>query len=143
MIIPDVNLLIYAHNEQAPQHAKAREWWETLLNGVVPVGLSWISIGGFIRLMTHPKILVQPLGVNSAVSHVRAWLVQPPVRILQPGAHFESHFFDYLEHLGTGGNLTTDAQLAALAVEHRAELHSCDSDFSRFPGLHWVNPLCG
>lgn len=142
MIIPDINLLVYAHNEQAPQHAMAREWWENLLNGVVPVGLSWVSISGFIRLMTHPKILMRPLGVRGAVLHVRTWLDQPPVGILQPGSQFESRFFDYLEHLGAGGNLTTDAQLAALAVEHRAELHSCDSDFSRFPGLHWVNPLC-
>lgn len=141
MIIPDINLLIYAHNDQAPEHAKARAWWEGLLNGKVPVGLPWISISGFIRLMTHPRVLTQPLDIHQAISHVRSWLAQPPVRILQPGSSFESLFLNYLVQLGSGGNLTTDAQLAALAVEHQAQLHSCDVDFSRFPGLRWVNPL--
>ena len=141
MIIPDINLLVYAHNDQAPEHAKARTWWETTLNGRVPVGIPWISMSGFIRLMTHPRVLAQPLDIHQAIGHVRSWLAQPPVRILQPGANFEGLFLGYLAQLGTGGNLTTDAQLAALAVEHQAQLHSCDADFSRFPGLRWVNPL--
>jgi uncharacterized protein len=141
MIIPDLNLLIYAYNDQAPQHLLAREWWEELLNGQTPVGLPWITISGFIRLMTHPRILVAPLDVSSTLSHVRAWLAQPPVRVVQPGARFEQLFLDYLARLGTAGNLTTDAQLAALAVEHQAELHSTDNDFARFDGLRWLNPL--
>jgi uncharacterized protein len=141
MIIPDLNLLIYAYNDQAPQHQLAREWWEELLNGQTPVGLPWITISGFIRLMTHPRILVAPLDVPSTLNHVRAWLAQPPVRIVQPGSRFEQLFLDYLARLGTAGNLTTDAQLAALAVEHQAELHSTDNDFARFVGLRWLNPL--
>lgn len=141
MIIPDINLLVYAHNDQAPGHAMARAWWEATLNGRIPVGLPWISISGFIRLMTHPRVLAQPLDIHQAISHVRSWLAQPPVRILHPGSKFESLFLDYLAQLGSGGNLTTDAQLAALAVEHQAELHSGDADFSRFPGLRWINPL--
>ena len=141
MIVPDINLLIYAHNDQAPEHSRARAWWEAALNGKVAVGLPWISIGGFIRLMTHPRVLARPMDIHQAILHVRSWLVQPPVRILHPGSRFETLFFDYLAQLGSGGNLTTDAQLAALAVEHQAELHSCDVDFARFPGLRWVNPL--
>ncbi len=141
MIIPDVNLLIYAHNDQAPQHAKARTWWEGLLNGRTPVGLPWITISGFIRLMTHPRILATPLDVLPTLAHVRAWLAQPPVRVLHPGSRFEQLVLDYLAHLGAAGNLTTDAQLAALAVEHQAELHSSDTDFARFDGLRWHNPL--
>jgi toxin-antitoxin system PIN domain toxin len=141
MIIPDINLLVYAHNESAPLHAKARAWWEACLNGSDPVGLPWISMAGFIRLMTHPRVLVHPMPVPTAVGHVREWLLQPPVRILQPEARFADLFLDSLLALGTGGNLTTDAQLAALAVEHQAELHSADADFSRFPGLRWRNPL--
>jgi uncharacterized protein len=141
MIIPDLNLLVYAYNDQVPQHQLAREWWEELLNGQTPVGLPWITISGFIRLMTHPRILVAPLVVPSTLSHVRAWLAQPPVRIVQPGSRFEQLFLDYLARLGTAGNLTTDAQLAALAVEHQAELHSTDNDFARFVGLRWFNPL--
>jgi len=141
VIIPDINLLIYAYNDRAPHHAKAREWWEGLLNGKTPVGLPWIVIGGFVRLMTHSRVLATPLDLPSTLGHVRAWLAQPPVRIMQPGTRFESLFFDYLTRLGTAGNLTTDAQLAALAVEHQAELHSTDSDFARFDGLRWLNPL--
>jgi len=141
MIIPDINLLVYAHNDQAPEHAKARAWWEATLNGRVPVGIPWISMSGFIRLMTHPRVLALPLDIHQAIGHVRSWLAQPPVRILHPGANFEDLFLGYLAQLGTGGNLTTDAQLAALTVEHQAQLHSCDADFSRFPGLRWVNPL--
>jgi toxin-antitoxin system PIN domain toxin len=143
MIIPDINLLIYAHNDQAPAHAKAKVWWEGLLNGKTPVGLPWLSISGFLRIMTHPRVLAQPIGIHQGISHVREWLAQPPVRIVQPGANFENLFLGYLARLGTGGNLTTDAQLAALAAEHQATLHSCDADFSRFPGLRWHNPLSG
>lgn len=141
MIIPDVNLLIYAYSDQTPQHVPARQWWEDLLNGQTPVGLPWITISGFIRLMTHPRILVTPLDIPSTLGHVRAWLAQPPVRVVHPGSRFEQLFLDYLARLGTAGNLTTDAQLAALAVEHQAELHSTDNDFARFDGLRWVNPL--
>ena len=141
MIVPDVNLLVYAHNDQAPEHARARVWWEGALNGQIPVGLPWICISGFIRLMTHPRVLARPMEIQRTLVQVRAWLAQPPVQILHPGSNFERLFFDYLQHLGSGGNLTTDAQLAALAVEHQAELYSCDGDFARFRGLRWINPL--
>ncbi|MBW7896389.1 MAG: type II toxin-antitoxin system VapC family toxin [Opitutaceae bacterium] len=141
MIVPDINLLVYAHNERATDHVKARAWWEGCLNGAVPVGLPWVSIAGFLRLMTHPRVLVQPMEVAVAVARVREWLEQPPVRILSPGLKFPGLFLGQLERLGTAGNLTTDAQLAALAMEYQAELHSNDADFARFPGLRWVNPL--
>jgi toxin-antitoxin system PIN domain toxin len=141
MIVPDINLLIYAHNERAPEHSKAREWWENCLNGVEPVGLPWISIAGYVRLMTHPRVLERPLEVAAAIAHVREWLQQPSVRVLQPGAKFSDLFLSYLAQLGTAGNLTTDAQLAALAVEYQAELYSADTDFARFSGLRWRNPL--
>ena len=141
MIVPDINLLIFAHNPAAPQHDKARTWWEACLNGTTPVGLPWVTISGYLRLMTHPRVLVRPLDAATAVAHVEEWLAQPPVRLLHPGTRFAGLFFDYLKQLGTAGNLTTDIQLAALTVEHQAELHSCDTDFHRFPGLRWTNPL--
>lgn len=141
MIVPDINLLVYAHNAQAPRHDQAREWWEDLLNGREPVGLPWIVAGGFIRLMTNPRVLERPMEAARAVACVRDWLGREPVRILHPGERFGNLFLDFLLALGTAGNLTTDAQLAALAVEHQAELHSNDADFSRFSGLRWRNPL--
>jgi toxin-antitoxin system PIN domain toxin len=141
MIIPDINLLVYAHNDQTPRHVQAKAWWEGLLNGREPVGLPWIAVGGYIRLMTNPRVLERPMKVDQVVEQVRAWLDQEPVRILHPGERFGDLFLDFLSALGTAGNLTTDAQLAALAVEHQAELHSTDTDFHRFPGLRWRNPL--
>jgi toxin-antitoxin system PIN domain toxin len=91
--------------------------------------------------MTNRRILIEPLSPDRAVDLVRSWLDQPTVIILQPGPKFAGLFLGYLEKLGTAGNLTTDAQLAALAVENQAELHSNDTDFTRFDGLRWRNPL--
>ncbi len=141
MIFPDVNLLVYAYHADDPRHEAARAWWEESLNGPGPVGLSWLAIGGFLRVMTHPRVLREPLAVERATGHVRAWLACPSVVVLAPGRRFSGIFLGYLDALGSGGNLTTDAQLAALAVEHQAELQSCDLDFARFAGLRWRNPL--
>lgn len=141
MIIPDINLLVYAYNTGTPYHKEALDWWEGLMNGTVPVALPWLVTSGFIRLMTHPRVLENPMHAKAAVEIVRLWLEQPSVLVIEPGKRFQSLFLDYLEQLGTAGNLTTDAHLAALAVEHQAELHSNDADFSRFPGLRWRNPL--
>ena len=141
MIVPDINLLIYAYNDQATQHPAARKWWEDLLNGKTTVGLTWLAISGFIRISTHPRVLARPLPIADATAIVRQWLVHPPVRLLQPGRDFQNIFLESLERLGSGGNLTTDAQFAAFAIENQAELHSCDTDFMRFPGLRWRDPL--
>lgn len=141
MIIPDINLLISAYNEAAPLHAEAERWWETCLNGQEPVALPWIVSAGFIRLMTHPRVLETPMLVTEALERVGKWRDRPMVLTIEPGRNFERLFFAYLEKLGTAGNLTTDASLTALAVEHQAELHSTDTDFHRFPGLRWRNPI--
>jgi toxin-antitoxin system PIN domain toxin len=141
VIIPDINLLIYAHNAADPQHAAAKDWWEKSINESEPIGLPWIVMGGFIRLMTHPRILESPMPVTDATACVRSWLDQASVIILEPGKNFPLIFFNFLEDLGTAGNLTTDAHIAAMAVEKQAEIHSCDSDFARFSGLSWKNPI--
>lgn len=141
MILPDINLLIYAHNTVAPHHAASRQWWTDCLNGDEPVALPWIVSSGFIRLTTHPRVLEAPLSAAAAVKHVETWLERPNVLVVEPGKSFGSHFFRYLKQLGTAGNLTTDAYLAALAVEHQAELQSNDTDFHRFEGLRWRNPI--
>lgn len=141
MIVPDINLLVYAYNRQAPHHAKAKTWWEGLLNGSEPVGMPWAASCGFIRLMTHPSVLDPPLGPGEAVRHVRAWLERPLVEILEPGPRHLEILERLLRAVGVAGNLTTDAHLAAIAIEYQCELHSNDSDFARFPGLRWRNPL--
>ena len=141
MIIPDLNLLVYAHNAADRRHASAREWWESCLNGSEPVGMAWATLLGFVRLTTHRQVLVSPLPVATATGVVEEWLDQPIVRVLVPGRDHAKHCFGFLKKLGVAGNLTTDAHLAALALEYQAELHSTDTDFARFPGLRWHNPL--
>ncbi|MCC5807323.1 MAG: type II toxin-antitoxin system VapC family toxin [Opitutales bacterium] len=141
MIVPDLNLLIYAYNTAAPLHPAAAQWWESRLNGKEPVAVPWIVGTGFIRLMTHPRVLENPMTAGQAIARVREWRARPVVLTIEPGRKFADIFFGYLEKLGSAGNLTTDAFLAALAVEHQAELHSNDADFHRFAGLRWRNPL--
>lgn len=141
MILPDVNLLVHAYNSESRVHAAARRWWEGALSGPRPVALAWAAMLGFIRLTTHRQILDNALPAGEACGHVRAWLAQPQVVVLHPGDRHAAILFGFLESLGTAANLTTDAHLAALAVEHQAVIHSTDADFSRFPGLNWLNPL--
>ena len=141
MIVPDINLLVYAYNSDSPKHRQAKAWWEDCLSDRQPVGLPWVVMLGYLRLTTSRSVLVEPFAPQEAIGHVKAWLERPQVQIIQPGArHLE--LLDSLMRDGqASGNLTTDVHLAALAIEHRAELHSNDSDFSRFPGLRWTNPL--
>ncbi|HWN41997.1 MAG TPA: type II toxin-antitoxin system VapC family toxin [Thermoanaerobaculia bacterium] len=141
MILPDLNLILHAHNRGAVSHLPAKTWWEATLSSQRPVGLCWAVMLGFIRLSTHRSVFKEPLPVAAACSEVRAWLAQPQVTILEPGRRHAPILFDLLESLGTAGNLTTDAHLAALAIEHQCDLCSTDSDFGRFPGLRWTNPL--
>lgn len=141
MIVPDVNLLIYAYHANDPRHLAAKTWWESAIGGERPIGLSWIAIGGFVRLMTHSRVLVNPMPVAVATDHVRSWIDQSNVVVITPGTRFANIFLRFLDATGTGGNLTTNAHLAALSVENQAELHSVDADFARFPGLKWKNPI--
>jgi uncharacterized protein len=141
LIVPDLNLIVYAHNTDAPDHTRAVAWWEGLLNGTEPVAIPWVVVLGFIRLMTHRAVLTTPVTPAAAVAHVRSWFAQPVTEYLEPGGQHLDILDRMLAAAGAGGNLTTDAHLAALAIEHQCELHSNDADFGRFPGLRWRNPL--
>jgi toxin-antitoxin system PIN domain toxin len=141
VIIPDVNLLVYAHVSGFSEHGKARRWWEHLMNAPTSVGLAAPALYGFIRVATNPRIFDHPMTVDQAVTRAERWLSRRHVRFLVPGPRHLEIAFRLLRGLGVAGNLTTDAQLAALAIEHQAELHSNDADFGRFPELRWVNPL--
>lgn len=141
MIVPDVNLLVYAYNSDAPHHNAARNWWEGLLSGTGAVRLPWVVCCGFVRLMTHQSVLLRPMSTDDALKHVRAWLAVPNVEVLEPGPRHLELLQGLLAEAGVGGNLVTDAHIAALAIEHQAEVHSNDVDFGRFSGLRWRNPL--
>ena len=141
MIVPDVNLLLHAYDRESPSHETARRWWEALMNGPGPVGLAWVAILGFVRIATLRHVFGNPLLVGVACDIARSWLARPQVTVLHAGNRHAEILFGLLTSLGTAGNLTTDAHLAALAIEHQAELHSTDADFKRFRGLRWTNPL--
>ena len=141
MIVPDLNLLVYAYNDGAPYHDSARRWWESLANGVERVGVPWVVSTGFMRLMTHPRVLVRPATPEQAVDYVREWFRFPHVTPINPGVEHLTHLRRSLAAAGVGANLVTDAHIAALAIEYQAEVHTNDTDFSRFPGLRWRNPL--
>ena len=141
MIVPDVNILLYAYDSQSRFHISARKWWEDQLNSSGRVGLAWQVIVAFIRIATNSRIFETPMAPSDAVSIVRTWLEQPCVEILGPGSGHAEILFRLITEVGAAGNLTSDAHLAALAIEHRAELASADRDFARFQGLRWVSPL--
>jgi toxin-antitoxin system PIN domain toxin len=141
MIIIDANLLIYAVNQDAPYHLKAKAWLESVVSGTETVGLPWIVLLAFLRLTTKAGLFQNPLAVETAFEVVDAWLQQPSVTVPEPTAHHLRTLRDLVVPLGTGGNLTSDAHVAALAIEHSAELCSADNDFSRFSRLRWRNPL--
>jgi len=140
LIVPDINLLVYAYDEKSPDFLASRNWWEKVLTED-SVGLPIVSILGFIRLTTHPKVPGRRFSVEEAHAIVESWLARPNVNLLSPGPSHFAIFRRLSSEMNGVGNLSTDAHLATLAIEHDGELCSKDSDFSLFPGLHWTNPL--
>jgi toxin-antitoxin system PIN domain toxin len=141
MIVPDLNLLIYAVNEDSQHHGDARQWWESVVNGTVDVGLPWVVLLGFLRLTTSPRVFASPLAPAAAWELIDAWLDQPGCHPIGVGPrHYQILKTLTVEH-GTAGNLTTDAHLAAICIDHNAVLYTADNDFARFTALKWRNPL--
>ncbi len=141
MIVPDANLLIYAYNSGSAHHSMAREWLEQTLSGGEPVGLPWQSIAAFLRIMTDSRLPGERLSVAAAVQIVNKWLSQPNVRALSPGEEHWSLFHRMVVEGQAPGPLVSDAQIAALTIEHGGILYTADRDFARFPGLRRKNPL--
>jgi toxin-antitoxin system PIN domain toxin len=141
MKLTDVNLLMYAFDAGADRHRAARGWLEQQLSGTETFAFAWVVLLAFLRLSTNPRVFEEPLQPTEALDIVDGWLAQPCATVVHPTARHPAQLRDLLAPLGTAGNLTTDAHLAALAIEHGAELCSSDSDFSRFPGLRWNDPL--
>ncbi|MDT3440099.1 MULTISPECIES: type II toxin-antitoxin system VapC family toxin [unclassified Pseudofrankia] len=141
MIIPDVNLLLYAVFTGYPQHARARAWWEQSINSHAHIGLSHPVLFGFLRIATNPRVHASPMAIEAAAGYMRGWLAQPNVELLPPGPNHLETVLGLLQDIGSAGNLTTDAQIAAYAIEYRGELFTNDTDFAKFPRLKWSNPL--
>jgi len=141
VITPDVNLLVYVHNRAVAEHARASAWWSALMSAEQPIGIPWAVVFGFIRLVTHPAVLAEPVAPARALAFARSWLGREHVRILEPGPRHLEIVAQLFAATGVAGRLTTDTHLAALAIEHQAELQTNDADFARFPGLRHANPL--
>ena len=141
MRIVDLNVLLYAVNTDAAQHDVVHAWWETAMNDEDTVGLPWVVLLGFLRLATNPRIFPRPLAPDAAAEKVDRWLSRGNFQVVREKDEHWATLKSLLRGTGTAGNLTTDAHLAALALTHDAVLVSCDTDFARFKGLRWENPL--
>lgn len=141
MILVDANLLLYAIDRDSARHAAARAWLEELLSGSTLVLLPWTVLLAVLRLSTRSGIFQKPLSLDRAAGYIDSWLAQPFVELAEPGPRHWQILRDLLAEAGTGGNLTSDAHLAAPAIEKGASVASCDDDFRRFPGLRFFDPL--
>lgn len=135
MVIVDANVLLYAVNSADPRHEESRSWLDGSLGGAEAVGLAWAALLAFIRVGTSAAILPDPLSTEEATAQVEAWLGAPAAVVAQPTARHAGLLRGLLRDSGTAGNLTSDAHLAALAIEHGADIVSYDRDFARFPGV--------
>lgn len=140
-MLVDANILIYAVDERSRAHAAARTWLEDALNGSRRVGLPWQSLLAFVRIVTHPRALPSPLVPSEAWSFVDEWLDAPAAWVPQPGRGYRELLNRLVVDLDLRGNLVSDAALAAVALEHGLTVVSADSDFARFPGVRWHNPV--
>ena len=141
MILPDLNLLLYAYNPHTPQHGAARGWWEQAMNGDELIGIPLEIAFGFVRIATHPRLGAARVPLIDARQVVEGWMDLPQVRPLVPGAVHFNRVMELMTAAMAAGPVLSDAILAAYAIEHRATLFTNDSDFARFPGLMWQNPL--
>jgi toxin-antitoxin system PIN domain toxin len=140
VVIVDANVLLHAVNRDASEHLAARSWLDGALAGPQTVGFAWTVLLAFVRVSTHPAVFARPLTPARSLGAVRSWLAQPTASIVEPTARHLAVLSALLDEAGTAGNLVDDAHLAALAIEHDADLVSFDTDFIRFDGLRWRRP---
>ena len=141
MILPDVNVLIYAFRGDAPRHAEFKAWLDDALKSDEAFGVSDFLLSGFLRIVTHPKIFRPPSTPAEALPFAEAFRLLPNAVLLSPGPRHWDIFSRLCRTTNARGNLVPDAYLAALAIESGAELITANRDFARFPGLRWRHPL--
>ena len=140
MILPDVNILMYAYREDAPRHRRYRQWLEKVLDGREAFGISDLVLAGFIRVVTHTRVFSPPSPMRHALGFVGVVRGHPNCVRVTPGTRHWSIFLDLCRDGGIKGNLVPDAYLAALAIESGSEWMTSDRDYSRFPGRRWRDP---
>lgn len=140
MKLVDANVLLYAVNRDARHHDDSRRWLDAALSGADTVAFSWLVLLAFVRLATKEGLFPRPLDVREAMARVEAWLGARPAVVVAPTVDHARVLGDLLAAVGAGGNLANDAHLAALAIEHRCDIVTYDTDFGRFPGIRWSTP---
>jgi toxin-antitoxin system PIN domain toxin len=140
-VIVDANVLLYARNDADRRHRAARAWLEDALNGSTRVGLPWWSLSAFVRIATNARAFPSPLSAEEAAVQVEEWLDAPRAWLPEPTAQFRDVFTSLIRSHDVRGPLVTDAQLAALAIDHGVPVVSTDADFARFSSVEWLNPL--
>ena len=140
MILPDVNVLVYAYREDAANHVRYRSWLEGVLNGPEAYGLSDLVLAGFLRVVTHPRVFSPPSPTGQALDFAEVLRGHPNCVSVAPGPRHWDIFSSLCRDPGVKGNLVPDAYLAALAIESGSEWMTSDRDYSRFPGLRWRDP---
>jgi len=141
MITPDANIILYAYNEDAPQHQKAKDWLENQISLPKMFGLSWQVITAFLRISTNHKAFPIPFDLQEATEIIDEWLEHPKINIIVPTDNHWKIFRGLIDEGQTNAALMMDAHLAALAIEHGATLVTTDRDFTRFSNLKTLNPL--
>ena len=141
MLLPDVNILVYAHREDSPDHERFKDWLQELVNGDEAYGLSDLVCSGFLRIVTHPAVFTPPSPIGDALAFVEAIRSQPNCVPVAPGTRHWQLFVSLCQSRGVRGNLVPDAYFAALAIESGSEWITSDGDYSRFPGLRWRRPF--
>ena len=141
MILPDVNVLVYAHRQDTPNHDRYRDWLEGVLNSDQTFGVAELVLSGFLRIVTHPKIFRVPTPLDMALAFVEQIRTHPRCVLVQPGPRHWDMFSQLCRTVAATGNLIPDAYLAALAIESGNEWITTDRGFARFPGLRWRHPL--
>lgn len=141
MLAPDVNVLVYAHRVESPDHGRYADWLTRLATGSEPFGLSDLVCSGFVRIVTNPRIWRPATSLEAALAFVDRLRRRRGCRLLTPGTGTWGLFSRLAIDAGAGGKLVADAYLAALAIEHGCTLATCDGDFARFADLRWMHPL--
>ena len=141
MIIPDANLLLYAYDQTSPFNQRAASWWRACMKGPESIGLCPVVIFAFIRLGTNPRLFNQPLTIDEAAKHIDSWLDEPVTEWVEARRQDLEQSIRLLKKAGAAGSLTTDAQIAAIAIRCQATVHTADTDFQRFTGVRWHNPI--
>ena len=141
MILPDVNVLVYAHREECDRHEEYRKWLEAAMRGGAAYGVSDLVLSGCLRILTHPRVFDPPTPAPIAAAFVRQVREHPHAVVISSGPRHWGIFLDLCQKTGARGNLVADAFLAALAIESGSEWITTDGDYARFPGLRWRHPL--